>query len=125
MEEGQRLEVVDQNVDTHVLVGVVARLAGALLEHHRPLGQFEQPVAHAGHAEVRVVFAEGVYRFFCEYRLDKIEAVAQLHHWDHLVEVKIQGFLELGREVLIKVAARAQKDGRELLKALFFEGPLF
>jgi hypothetical protein len=76
-----------------------------LLKLQGPLGQFQQAIRHGAHLKVRVVLAEGVYRFFHENGLDKVEAISKLHHWDQFVEVQGQWFLEVLGEMFLKIAS--------------------
>jgi len=58
---------------------IVVALAVPLLQSELPFVHFDNATLHLGEAEVAKLLAERIYRFFCEYRLDSEEAVAQGH----------------------------------------------
>ena len=100
---------------------VVVALTVSLLQLELPLVYFDQSEIHLGEAEVAKVLAEGVYRFFCEYRLDSEEAVAQHDSGDHFVEVESHRFLPLLGELTFKVTFVFHEDCKQVFQSFFLE----
>jgi len=92
-----------------------------LLQLELPLVYFDQSCIHLGEAEVAKVLAEGIYRFFCEYRLDGEEAVAQHDSWDHILKVEGQCFLPLLGELIFKVTVVVHEDGKQMFQSFFLK----
>ena len=100
-----RPEGLDAEVDCNVLERIETGKAVSEAHLEAPLGHVDVFAAQVTKLDVTVVFAELVDALACEESLQEVVAVADLHHWNVLVDVQTHGSLELAREVVVKVTA--------------------